>query len=268
MRKGRRLAFIIAILCMIIGGCLAGAGFAIGGRYHDGFGIHLNDFGWNIHDAARSTHTEKIISEDSFQQIYIDLHVGDIEIRRGSTYQVLVKNIPDEDYEFSIKDGKLSLATHDFDLSHLSFGSLEYKVTLVIPEDAAFERIELFSNMGDVDIEDVQSSYLMVEQKMGDVDISDTIIDGDMEIEQKMGDVKFEGEVSGMTTIHNAMGDIKMKLAYLDAYDLKTSMGGIKVNNESESDGMGGHIKSGDQGTKNILIAKNSMGDIKLEYKK
>ena len=268
MRKGKGLACIIAIVCMIIGGCLAGAGFAMGGRFHDGFGIHLNDFGWNTHDVTRSTNMKKIISEESFQQIYIDLHVGDIEVRRGSTYQVLVKNIPDENYDFSIKDGKLRLTTHDFNVSNLSFGSLEYEVILIVPEDASLERIELFSNMGDVDVEDVQWSYLMIEQQMGDVDISHTIVDGDVEIEQKMGDVKFEGEISGMANVHNAMGDIKMNLAYLEAYDLKTSMGSIKVNDQSESHGIGGHIKSGNQNTKNILIAKNAMGDIKLEFKK
>lgn len=263
MKTSKKLLWGLIFATFIFGACLTGAGIALGGKLHDGFGLHFNS-GFT----TAQTHT---VSIEEFSSVSIDLSIGDIEITEGDSYKLEIKNLQEDEYSIDMRGTTLDIKT-DIDYHiNLFLNHLDYKMTLTIPRDVELEDVILHSHMGDIELNDVDMESLKITQDMGDIDVYDVIIDGDCELLNKMGDIKFRGKSWGLMHVDNKMGDIKLSIEDEEAdysYDLSTNMGDIKLNGESLNDGFVSKEKGGNKDAKYHIEVDDRMGDIKLEFLK
>lgn len=265
MKTTKRLIWGCIIVTLIAGACFTGAGIAFGGTLHDGFGIH---YGFSSRSSSKKTQTLPV---DAFSSLTIDLTMGDIEVKEGAGFEVKIKDIPEDEYHVSIEQDTLKITTSQTWKFSIHMNALDYKVSVTVPKGTALENINIHSSMGDVTLDTINCTYVNIDQDMGDIDIRESKVNGDVEVDNRMGDIKFAGQVLGNMKVDDAMGDIKLLLNGSEAeysYDLSTSMGDIKINGESSSDGVGGREKGGANSAAYHIEASDSMGDIKLEFLK
>lgn len=267
--KTKRIWIYLAIGCLCVGALLAGAGFAMGGKLHNSFAVHFNwpHFGFGGTQSGSTKTTERIKLAD-FDHLTLNIGIGDIKVEQGKEYALYVKNAPADQYEITQDQGHVTITsideTHFFDFS---FDELDYEYLVTIPTDAALNSLEIDSNMGDVKLQDFNCRDIFIDQKMGDIKLIQTSSEK-MTIDQKMGDIDYEGSHPGNMDLYNAMGDIELVIADEQEqyrYELSTSMGDIKTNNEKSS-GFSGNLSNGAADAPYRIIVKNSMGDIQLEF--
>lgn len=267
MKTTRKVLWGFVLISFFLGACLVGAGIALGGKLHNGFGLHYID----REDSIFSTGETKITQIEDFSSLSIDISIGDIEIKKGNSYKLEIKNIPEDEYDVTNENDTLllhSTTEHRWNLNDIQ---QDYKITLTIPRDKELEDVVIYSRMGDIDIDDLIMSSLQITQDMGDIEVEDVIVNGDSELTNHMGDIQFSGKPLGYTTLHTSMGDIEMEIKEKEDsyfYELTTSMGDIKVNGKTLRDGLGSSVKNGDQGSAYTMEADSSMGDIKVEFLK
>lgn len=270
--KTKKIWIILAVICLCLGAALAGAGFALGGQLHDTLGVHFgHDFGIGVFDQARSTNATEKTELQEFKKLSMNITAGDIIIEQGNELALRVKNVPADEYEVMQEQDTLTISTKG--MSHvfnLSFDALDYEFILTIPKDMTITLIDVVSKLGDVKMNGITSDGLIVDQHMGDVELVNVVCNKEIKIDQKMGDIEYEGSHPGNMDLANSMGDIDLEIYdSIDdyRYELKTSLGSIKTNREKQ-DGFSGTVNGGSGSAEFLIKAKNSMGDIEVEFMK
>lgn len=268
--KTKKIWIILAVICLCLGAALASAGFALGGQLHDTLGVHFGrDFRIGMVDQAESTDATEVIELQEFKNLSMNITAGDIRIEQGNELSLNVKNVPDDEYEVVQEQDTLTISTKG--MSHVfnfSLDALDYEFILTIPKDMTVTLIDVVSKMGEVKMNGITSDDIIVDQHMGDVELVDVICNNDMKIGQKMGDIEYEGSHPGNMDLANSMGEIDLEIYdSIDEYryELNTSLGSIKTNREKQ-DGVSGTINGGPENATYLIQAKNSMGDIKVEF--
>lgn len=256
---------MIACICIILGAMFIGAGFGLGGELHDVYGVH---FGIGRRNESRSTGNTETKELTEFKTLTMDISIGDIIIKRGSSLSLAVKNVPNDEYDIKQHGDTLTITSNpDNSWFRFSLDRLEYEFVLTIPEDFKLEQIDLTSSMGDVEISHVALQKLTVNQHMGDIDLTD-VHSEQMVLDQDMGDVTYKGSHPGSMQVDNSMGDIELAIQDQSTnyrYDCSTSMGSIKVNNQHQ-DGFSEEVSGGSKDAPYVLTLDNSMGDIEVSF--
>lgn len=266
--KHRRAWVILAICCLCLGAMLAGAGFAMGGTLHDTLGVHFgnDEFGIGFFGKGKSTHQTETTILEPYQRVTMDISLGDIKIKEGKEYALHVKNAPSSEYDVSQTQEEVHISSH---LKHSSFnfnlGDLDYEYVLEVPKGTQLEFVQINSNMGDVKLNDILCTTIVIDQKMGDIKLYQTISDK-TDLTQKMGEIEYKGSHPGSMELHNAMGDIDVEIhddIQLYRFELSTSMGDIKTNHR-RVEGFSGEIEEGPSDAPYVIRGDNRMGDIEV----
>lgn len=268
----------LAVGCILMGVCLLGFGYAMGGRLHSGWGVRFgNPFGIgfvgtsdNDVDGIKLGSGNETRHLDAFEAIDIDVSIGDIVVEDGEDYTISIQNMEEEDYTLTQNGGMLHFVFDKNEWNVFNFSSNDYKVVVTIPENKTMKEIKVDSSMGDIEVRNVDCKSLTLDQAMGEVDVKNVIVEGDTSIEQNMGDIDIKGSLRGKSDIKNHMGDISIEIQK-DAkdkfyYHLKSSMGDLEVDKKSTSDGFSASLEGGSTKADYQIIADNSMGDISLEF--
>ncbi len=259
--SANRLWMRIALLSVLAGAVLIGIGIGVGGTYHDGYGIHLgmdneNDF-------------YKIDLEE-FHELDVDLEYGDFTIQLGEDWKIEIENLPEDQFNADLNDGKLTIKTDydsEFALFHWEIMSSSPTITLTVPQSHDLKKVTIQSAMGDVKLEDIKADQVEVEQAMGDIQLSDVWAES-ITLDQSMGDVVYDGKHPGNMKINNSMGAIEVSIEDDEdqyRYECTTAMGSIKASGHKEN-GASVQVKSGSASAPFHLDLENDMGDIELEF--
>ncbi len=266
--RSKRLWGWMAMLCIVIGAALCGAGIGLGGEFHDSYGVHFHtlDDGFGIgvlgddEDAA-----DQRIALQSFQRLEMDIDLGDVRIERGDALSLRIENVSDDQYELDYEGDTLNITS--WTNNHLWVMNRDASFTLTIPKDMELHHIRIESDLGDVKVSGIYVDTLEIYQHMGDIKVLDVNAE-DMTLVQDMGDIVYQGAHPGDIEAENHMGDIEVEIAAPAkeyAYDLSTAMGTIKAEGHRKS-GASLSLQGGHRDASYRLILHNDMGDIDLEF--
>lgn len=266
--KRRRSWVILAICCLCLGAMLTGAGFAMGGTLHDTLGVHFGSYTFGIgpDSSGRSTHQSETTILQPFERVFMNISLGDIKVEEGNEYALHVKNAPDSEYEIHQSETELKISSiQKYSSFNFNFEDLDYEYVLEVPRGTQLELVQIDSSMGDVKMNDILCTTIVVDQKMGDIELHGTISDK-TDLSQKMGEIEYQGTHPGTMELHNAMGDIDVEIhddIQLYRYELSTSMGDIKTNHR-RVEGFSGSIEEGPSDAPYVIRGDSSMGDIEV----
>ncbi len=271
--KTKRFALLCALILICCGGLLCGMGIAMGGEFHNSYGVHLNTtngggFGIGVLQRSEGESDYALIPE-SFSQLEMDIAIGDIRIVRGSQLRLDISDLRRDQFDVTYENDVMKLTSwandewfgiHFFDYQEPTF-------TLTLPDDMDVAYVNITSNLGDVKISNVSIDSLHVHQHMGEIELIDVTAE-DMELFQDMGDIVYDGAHPGNMRAENHMGDIEVDIDGNSrdyAYSLSTSMGEIKVNGRTQ-EGISQTWDGGNHDARYRLNLDNDMGDIELEF--
>lgn len=266
--KSKRLWVILAVVCVGLGAMLCGAGIALGGEFHDSYGVHFHNsdggfgIGWFDHEGDSA---DEQIALRSFQRLNMDIDLGEIAIKRGDALSLRIEDVSTDHYELDYVEDTLSIRS--WSDNHLWMMNHNASFTLTIPQDMDLEAIEIESAMGDVKVKEINADTLEITQHMGDINLID-VNANEMTLLQDMGDIVYRGAHPGNLKAENHMGEIEVEIyasAKDYAYELSTAMGSIKADGHKDS-GASVSLKGGHADASYRLILHNDMGDIDLEF--
>lgn len=269
--KSYKLWAVFAAASLMLGVVLCIFGITLGGKLHDSFGVHYGkggSFGIGFIDRDDEDYREKI-KLSSFQNLEMDIDLGDITIQQGDELMLYTEDLASDDYEIIQEGDTLKIKSRDdgFHFFSIGFLSRDYHFTITIPKENMLSALTVYSAMGDIDVDDIYAQDIVLEQSMGDVSLNNTLYQT-LDVTQKMGDVDYEGKGQGNMTIDNSMGDVSVTLydqKQYYSYELNASMGTIKTA-EEKTDGISKTIRNHPRHAKYQLDIDCSMGDIELEF--
>ena len=242
---------------------------------------------------------------EPFTALDVDVDLGDVYVVPSDHYGVEL-SWQGDDYEllYTNENGTLSIWNKSTVRLGIDLGfGYGAEVRVYIPEGTALDRVAVKTNLGSAELAGFHTERLDLEADLGDVTVSDAAVGdavlrlslGGLDLERvnartldltlslgelkgrelsvtkaltaecDMGDAELAGALEGRTEVTNHMGDVTLTVADSGeryGYDLKTSMGEVTVNGR----------KSGDEAVRRdgeyTIEVKNSMGDIRLEFKR
>ena len=266
------------LIVLIIGVCLALAGFAAGGMKafwvdRDGFHISQTDKGNVV-----------VVDEtyNSFTNINVDADFLDrITIKEGDSYSVKGRNhsrnggidlrLDGDTLIVKATQKKGGWAINFWEGSWFGLGSFErgdYRIEITYPAGARLGSVRSNLSAGDTRIQGIVCETLDARSDFGKVEVSSAKCES-MDIKSNAGDVVVDmAEVSGKIVINNDFGKVDIGDVTTTVISLKLNAGDLRASN----------VKTGDVSARNdfgqivfdglefegLCEIKNSSGDISL----
>ena len=218
---------IITVLCMVIGIASNVAGCsAFGGER-----------------GRRMTGTESL---EAFEVVEIETSIMDVEIQAGDEYKIYYDAIKRVLPVYEVADGVLKISQKEERgkgwFNGIGEGS-EMVLVITVPQDAILTSMEIISDVGNVDIQNVAFEKGVIETDVGDVSTENCHFT-DLEIISDVGDVEIK-----------TVGDVKEY-----TMELSTDVGEVDVEDIERGNDF---IQNGTSDKKIVVIG--DVGDIEVE---
>lgn len=204
----------------------------------------------------------------------IDINYSNLDIKLGREFLVQTDN-----KEISCKDdnGKLVIEEKD---KWFSWG-YSRNLVVYIPDDFSFEKVNIESGAGSVDIESIVAEKLKLDLGAGKTDIDNLIVSKDafintgagkfqvlagsinnLDFDIGVGEANIKTKLTGVNRFDAGVGALKLNLlGNLDDYRIKVSkgIGNISIDSKNVSEG---EIGNGDV----IVDIDGGIGEIKVDF--
>lgn len=211
---------IITVLCIIVG-C----------------GIHL--YGWEdgflLTGGRGSGNKADDVDLSEFHSMKADLRVCNLTIEQGQRYGISYDCNEELEPEIDVRDGVLILSQKKKKIWKM-INNQNCNITVTVPADTQLERFLAETDVGDLDIRQMEIQYFDAQIDVGQLDISDCTL-GNVSIESDTGDIHLGACIFDDLDIDSDLGTIKVnsKRSLKDySMDLNTDLGNISVNGEEE----------------------------------
>jgi hypothetical protein len=243
---------------------------------------------------------------NGFKNIDIAANLGDIELAPGNSFAIAARGLGDE-WHWNVNGDTLEIRQSSseaisFGFNFSSFEENTRKVTVYLPQDAAMERVSVFSGSGDLTAEGFTATEIITERglgsayyenvtadsfaidcKSGDLDFescglgnvsaniglgsfyADGVAANGMNLDCKSGDVSIRGDLRGETVITAGLGSVEIETALPITdyrYDFKTGIGEVDINGED----MGSRASNTGSSAANIMRIEAASGSIYVTF--
>lgn len=247
---------VVTVFCIIFGSC-----------YHIiGWGVKfINKFLpiVNSKNVVEWTETDSgDIQLDAFTAVSVDANVMSLTIRSGEQTAISYSYSNNLEPQFEVKDDTLVITQKNAKYKH--FSKNKCSVTLTVPSDISYSKIDIDLAVGDIDIKDLSGEDLRVSANVGDLDLTNLSFNK-IELETNVSDVDIENCFFDRLDVDANVGDIDVESTEdLSDYsiDLSAGIGAVTVNDKSHRREFSQNGTSG----KSITIETDT-GDIDLDYK-
>lgn len=245
-------------LSAIVGCILLGAGMLLCGAGFVAMGCDLDAF---THPrGGEPVAVSSFVEADAVDSIEIHASMGDVKIERASAANpeevefVLAENV----YQVIVQHGLLLVMPQDsytatgqggwnwYQLLNFNSGG-DWGVTIRVPEKL-LDSVFVGTDMGAVDLSDLEAGSVTVQGDMGDVTLDDVSASESMTVTQSLGEVTLGNCQGGSLTLENDMGGTQVFQCRFESGNLQGSYGSCDV----------------DESSFDALAAVTDMGDIHL----
>ena len=281
----------IPLVILIIGICIALAGFANGGMKS----LWLDRAGFHIEDGSQGNLITVDETYDSFKNIEIKAdYIERIEIKEGNSFSVrgqnyehlgslIVSKNGDTVRVDSKSDDKLIFSIGVEEVfnkndtwieitypagSNLGLVDTDLSAGSITISNINCDDLNVDNDFGKTDLSTVQANKLTVVANAGDVNLSNIIVTGNVTIDNDFGDVDLANvRANSLTTILNS-GRLKTSDIFADRISLKNDFGKIEVDGieatELKMDLNSGDLDADNVSSKNLSI-ESDFGKIDID---
>lgn len=233
MRKGTKIAAIIAGACLGGGVLLGAVGFALGGATGLGWdGEHLRV----LETGEHARRVEENMELGTLTGVVVESGSADVRFETADTYGVrLVDYDASERLSYRVEDGVLFVETDPANQGiSMVMGffttSRTPEITVYLPEDAELETVNLDQDMGNLEIAGLSAGEMTVSLSMGDAELSGVEADS-LQLESDTGDISLSGSTAGSLTMTMNLGNLELEDVAVDGTaSLENDCGDITLN--------------------------------------
>ena len=243
-------------LSALVGCILLGVGIVMGSAGFVAMGCDLDAFTYPR--GGEPVAVSSFVVEDAVDSIEIHASMGDVKIERASAANPEDVEIilAEKAYQVVVQHGLLlvtpqkSLGGHSgwnwYQLLNLHSNG-DWDVTIRVPEKL-LDSVFVETDMGAVDLSDLEAASVTVQGDMGDVTLDDVSASESMTVTQSMGRVTMENCRGGILLLENDMGDTDVANGSFTQGQITASSGSVGVAGSAFT----------------ALAVDNDMGDVTL----
>lgn len=212
---------------------------------------------------SNSMNTDALTLE-AFTGIKGDFSVIDLTISPGSSYKISYNGNKKFAPEYSVTDGVLNIKQQKVGIKSFGIKNNKCELTVTIPADTSLSSVELTSDVGDIDLNNLAIGQLNLSADVGDLELKKLSSD-EIVIETNVGDVDVKDCTYETIKITSDVGDISIDgQEELDSYafDLSTDLGTVKVDGKKHSRS---YEKTKEEGNNRLIYVRNDTGDISID---
>lgn len=168
------------------------------------------------------------------------MNVCDVNIKTGDDYELIYvfNGVASENYapKSEVKDGTLYVTQKDEKKSSLFKTSKSCDITISVPSGVKLKNIEIKTNVGDLNIDDIRCKEMTINSHVGDADIKN--VTGDLiELTADVGDVGIKKCEFDTISVTSNVGDVKLKDTICNVVSVDSSIGDVAVENVLDASG-------------------------------
>lgn len=186
----------------------------------------------------KKTDEMTVLNIESYDDIMLNVAVGDLRIVYGDAYQVEY-NYPEKlKPEVKVSAGVLTIDQKqgnggvNFGFGNFgSLGDMDYDLVITIPKDTKIGDVNLSMDMGNIQMDDICMEDLTIDADMGNIE-ANQISFAKMDIDADMGNIEMNEVVFDRGECDADMGSIDLKKAAFDRLDCNADMGSIEIDGD------------------------------------
>lgn len=261
MKRFVKWCLILTGVLLAVGIGLRVAGAVMGGRAESNsyyaqrwndFSGHWGDFShhWPLGGLLGETQTKDSGAiNDPISAINVDVDCGDVTLRQGEYFSVsMAWNLRGFTLDYEVEDGVLKVESDSKSGFLNGVSGWKNEVTITVPVWAMLDKIDLSTNLGDVDV-DVDAIFMVDEADLA----------------TNLGDVSCgNGMDARKLTAETDLGDVKVSLLWGKEnyrWELETDLGKVSMDGETLTSAKLRGGKGPDR-----VEARSSLGDVSVRF--
>lgn len=208
----------LAVITLITIGCVL---FGV-------FGLSNRGFSFSFGIGSPNYTIEESATLEAFERITVDAAVLDLIIKDGSAYALDYHGTKNLVMSYRVDNGELVISQKK---KGSMIGNNSAVLTLTVPRDAQFDKVDIGIDVGDVDMRELSIGSMDADIDVGDMTVEKTAFE-QVTIDSDTGDVDLKDCSFVNLDISCDVGDVEVDSS-MDiseyAYDLKTDVGEVEV---------------------------------------
>ena len=259
MRKGTKIALIIATALLVLGGMI--------------FSGAMSFVQWDFGKMSlNKPETNEYVLAESYQDILIETRTADVVILPSETEEttVVCKEQERLKHKVTVSEDTLTIKLVDTRKWHdYLFDFANTQITVYVPT-VQFGKISVKSSTGDVKASDCICDDLQIKNSTGDVVLQNVFAAGKISTVSSTGDVKFKDCDAASVYVRESTGDVKVSDCICDDLQIKNSTGDVVLQNVFAAGKISivsstGDVKFKDCDAASVYV-RESTGDVKGNF--
>lgn len=296
MKRSWSIMLKVAGALFLVGIVFSAAGMMMGAKtieYEDGEFVvghqsagSLFQFGlWHDDDKSypvQSASTVNLPDNTQIKEIEVEETIGNLRVVQGERWGIEYAVAFPEKFFHQIDNGKLKIEyKREKNIARVK-GSEQ--ITLTVPKDAALQKLDIESSLGNVDIknlvcdevevasalgnltlQNISTQKISIDGALGDITMQNSVVNGKLEISEAMGDADIQGIFQGNVEIDGGMDNIHLTVqdAGVNDYNLnlQRGLGELKIDGETLTKDL-----ERNNGKNRKIEIKGGLGNITVDF--
>ncbi|MBE5912139.1 DUF4097 family beta strand repeat-containing protein [Pseudobutyrivibrio sp.] len=190
-------------------------------------GVCINVMGWFNPFIGKIVEDEYTFEGKNIDTIIIDADIADVTFLSGNSLEV-VTNYPEKLAPTVSVEGYTINIQQKVGKWYNNVGSNKMEIKIIIPSDYTFVKVSTNTDVGDMDISNVNADAISITANVGDINASNISADN-MTITSGVGDVKLQNINSTEAAFTLDVGDFELTSGTIKTVEVSTDTGDIDL---------------------------------------
>ena len=259
----KKSAYLVILAIVTVVCILGGTAYRFAGCGRE-IASHIDNFDMEVSD-TESWGSEKSLKnekQEPFTGISVDTDVMDVTIVQGDgyylSYDCSEKLVP----KYSVQDGTLVVTQSGNNKITWGMNNVSCDMQITVPEGTELDSLTIKSDVGDIEIDDVEAKNFDVTASVGDINVENAGM-GESSFSADTGNITLTDCTYGNLTVDSSVGDVELTSGQsLEGYtlNLTTDVGSVEYQGEKYE-----HKYKVDGTNGKTITVKNSVGDVTID---
>ncbi len=190
-------------------------------------GVCINVMGWFNPFIGETVEDEYTFEGKNIDTIIIDSDIADVTFVTGNTLNIETV-YPEKIAPTVTVDGNTINIQEKTNRWFNSIGPQKTEIKIMIPADYTFDKISTNTDVGDLDISNINADVLSITTNVGDINASNINVDN-MIITSDVGDVNLQNITADESTFTSNVGDFELTSGTIKTVEVSTDTGDIDL---------------------------------------
>lgn len=189
---------------------------------------------------GKTSNASEATKLEAFECVKLDTSVCEVNVTIGDDYNIEydLAGILSNGYapQIEMSDKTLCVTQKKSSKSSLSKSLASCSVTITVPRDANLKSIEMTTDVGDLNVDDILCKELTIYSHVGDIQVNN--VEGElMKVSADVGDIDITKCKNDTISVNSSVGDVVIKDTVSSVVSVDSNIGDVTTDNVLDASG-------------------------------